>query len=84
MTDSKVVHCQYCGHIIDDLANSTYKIKTMEVGGDIYEDVEVASRRSLIEAIEQHKVIAICEKGKKIYINAGYIVSFGGTKEEEL
>ena len=53
-----------------------YIIKTMEVGGDIYENVEVPSRQALIEAIEQNKVIAVYEKGKKIYINARFIVSF--------
>ena len=51
-------------------------IKTMEVGGDIYENVEVPSRQALIEAIEQNKVIAVYENGKKIYINARFIVSF--------
>lgn len=53
-----------------------YIIKTMEVGGDIYENVEVPSRRDLINAIEQSKVIAIRERGKKIYINGNYVVSF--------
>ena len=51
-------------------------IKTMEVGGDIYENVEVPSRQALIDAIEQNKVIAVYEKGKKIYINARFVVSF--------
>ena len=59
----------------EDVEN-TYKIKTLVVGGDIYEDVEVLSRQTLITAIEQSKVIAIRKKGKKIYVNANYIVSF--------
>ena len=58
------------------LNSETYKIKTMEIGGDIYEDVEVPSRQELINAIELGKVIAIIEKGKRIYVNARYIVSF--------
>lgn len=62
--------------------NDVYKIKTMEVAGDVYEGVEVPSRVALVEAIEKSKVIAIYEKGKKIYINGNYIVSFVG--EEQL
>lgn len=56
--------------------NDVYKIKTMEVGGDLYEDIEVASRQELVNAIEQGRVITIRENGKKIYLNARYIVSF--------
>ncbi len=55
---------------------NTYKIKTMEVGGDIYENIELPSRRELLEAIVLGRVIAIREKGKKIYISGRYIVSF--------
>ena len=58
------------------LNSGTYKIRTMEIGGDIYENVEVPSRQELINAIELGKVIAIMEKDKRIYVNARYIVSF--------
>lgn len=61
--------------------NDVYKLKTLEVAGDIYENVEVPGRRELVEAIEQNKVIAIYEKGKKIYINGSYVVSFEEYKE---
>lgn len=53
-----------------------YIVKTMEIGGYIYENVEVSSRQDLINAIELGKVIAILAGGKKIYVNARYIVSF--------
>ena len=56
--------------------SEAYKIKIMEVGGDVYENIEVPSRQELINAIELGKVIAIRQKDKKIYVNARYIVSF--------
>ena len=60
----------------------SYQIKTMEVGGYLYENIEVSSRQELVNAIEQGQVITIRENGKKIYLNARYIVSFEG--EEHL
>lgn len=62
--------------IVSENEKYDYTIKTMEVGGDIYENVEVRSRRDLIKAIERSKIIAIRERGKKIYINGNYVVSF--------
>ena len=61
--------------------NEVYKLRTLEVAGDIYENVEAPGRVELIEAIQNNKVIAIYEKGKKIYINGAYIVSFEECKE---
>ncbi|MBE5813163.1 MAG: hypothetical protein E7314_05880 [Clostridiales bacterium] len=59
-----------------EICKRGYMLKTLEVGGDIYEDVEIPSRQDLVNAIELGKVIGIIEKGKKIYVNARYIVSF--------
>ena len=59
-----------------EICERGYILKTLEVGGDFYENVEVPSRQDLINAIELGKVIGIIEKGKKIYVNARYIVSF--------
>ena len=56
----------------------SYKIKTLEVAGGIYENVEVPNRQTLVNAIEQSKVIAIKNGKKKIYINGSYVVSFEG------
>ena len=54
------------------------KIKTLEVAGCIYTNVEVPDRQTLINAMEQNKVIAIRDGNKKIYINGSFIVSFEG------
>lgn len=53
-----------------------YVLKILEVGGDIYENVEVPSRAEFINAVEQSKVIAVRWMNKKIYINGNYVVSF--------
>lgn len=82
-----LTHCTNCRKALEDnelyvcddcrkKSEEAYKIKTMEVGGDLYEDVEVSSRQELVNAIEQGRVITIRENGKKIYLNARYIVSF--------
>lgn len=57
-------------------SDKSFLVKTLELGGDIYENVEFSSREELVQAIEQHKIIAMWWNNKKIYVNASYIVSF--------
>lgn len=52
------------------------KIKVLEIMDDTYENVEVESKEELIRAIENSLVVPIYEKGKKIYINGDFIISF--------
>lgn len=52
------------------------KIRVLEIMDYTYNNIEVESKEKLIRAIENSLVIPIYEKGKKIYINGDYIMSF--------